>query len=343
MKDFIKMTLATVVGLLVFCCVITFTTITMIGALASLGNPQPVMPSKAMMVIDMSTILLSEQTEEVNPLLALQSSGEIVSSVGIYSAINAINKAAEDPAIKFIYMKPDGMMSGVAHLEEFRAALENFRYSGKAIVSYIENPTNGSYYLASVSDKVYMTPYDGGINMFTGLSSQMVFLKDILDRLGVNIQLIRHGKYKSAGEMFIRNSSSDENLEQNEAMINSMWNSWAEQIAQSRGITVKELNHLINDLKLVHPTDWKKNGLVDELLTREQLLHQLCNLYVTSSYGKVKTISLQDYALLNTPVVTKSKNKIAIIYAEGNIVDGEDNTQVAGSRFARMIAEAAHV
>lgn len=339
MKDFIKMTLATVVGLLVFCCVITFATITMIGALASLGNPQPVMPSKAMMVIDMSTIVLSEQTEEVNPLLALQSSGEIVSPVGIYSAINAINKAAEDPAIKFIYMKPDGMMSGVAHLEEFRAALENFRYSGKAIVSYIENPTNGSYYLASVSDKVYMTPYDGGINMFTGLSSQMVFLKDILDRLGVNIQLIRHGKYKSAGEMFIRNSSSDENLEQNEAMINSMWNSWAEQIAQSRGITVKELNHLINDLKLVHPTDWKKNGLVDELLTREQLLHQLCNLYVTSSYGKVKTISLQDYALLNTPVVTKSKNKIAIIYAEGNIVDGEDNTQVAGSRFARMIAD----
>ena len=333
------MTLATVVGLLVFCCVITFATITMIGALASLGNPQPVMPSKAMMVIDMSTIVLSEQTEEVNPLLALQSSGEIVSPVGIYSAINAINKAAEDPAIKFIYMKPDGMMSGVAHLEEFRAALENFRYSGKAIVSYIENPTNGSYYLASVSDKVYMTPYDGGINMFTGLSSQMVFLKDILDRLGVNIQLIRHGKYKSAGEMFIRNSSSDENLEQNEAMINSMWNSWAEQIAQSRGITVKELNHLINDLKLVHPTDWKKNGLVDELLTREQLLHQLCNLYVTSSYGKVKTISLQDYALLNTPVVTKSKNKIAIIYAEGNIVDGEDNTQVAGSRFARMIAD----
>ena len=100
------------------------------------------------------------------------------------------------------------MLTGVAHLEELRKALENFRMSGKAVVSYTENPTNGSYYLASVSDKIYMTPYDGGINMFTGLSSQMIFLKDILDRLGVNIQLIRHGKYKSAGEMFVRSSSS---------------------------------------------------------------------------------------------------------------------------------------
>ena len=333
------MTFATVTGLVLFSFVALFISIALIGAVAALGEKQPVMPSKAMMVIDMSTIMLSEQTTETDILTTLQSTTAPVAPLGIYNAINAINAAATDPAIRFIYIKPDGSMSGVAHMEELRTALENFRKSGKAVVSYLENPTNGGYYLASVSDKIYMTPYDGGMNMFTGLSSQLIFLKDILDRLGVNIQLIRHGKYKSAGEMFIRNSSSPENLEQNEAMIDSMWDSWAEQIAQSRGITTEQLNSLINNLKLVDSQDWLENGLVDELLTREQLLEQLANLYVTSSYGKVQTISLQDYALLKKPAAIGAKNKIAVIYAEGNIVDGEGYDQVAGSRFARIIAD----
>ena len=339
MKNFIKMTFATVTGLVLFSFVALFISIALIGAVAALGEKQPVMPSKAMMVIDMSTIMLSEQTTETDILTTLQSTTAPVAPLGIYNAINAINAAATDPAIRFIYIKPDGSMSGVAHMEELRTALENFRKSGKAVVSYLENPTNGGYYLASVSDKIYMTPYDGGMNMFTGLSSQLIFLKDILDRLGVNIQLIRHGKYKSAGEMCIRNSSSPENLEQNEAMIDSMWDSWAEQIAQSRGITTEQLNSLINNLKLVDSQDWLENGLVDELLTREQLLEQLANLYVTSSYGKVQTISLQDYALLKKPAAIGAKNKIAVIYAEGNIVDGEGYDQVAGSRFARIIAD----
>ena len=339
MKNFLKMTLATITGLILFSFVAIFISVAMIGAIAALGEKQPVMPSKAMLVIDMSTIMLSEQTTEADILTTLQSSGTPVSPLGIYSAINAINKAAMDPAIRFIYIKPDGSLSGVAHLEELRTALEYFRKSGKAVVSYMENPTNGGYYLASVSDKIYMTPYDGGINMFTGLSSQLIFLKDILDRVGVNIQLIRHGKYKSAGEMFIRSTSSKENLEQNEAMIDSMWDSWADQIAQSRGITTDQLNSIINNLKLVDSKDWVENGLVDELLTREQLLEQLANLYVTSNYGKVQTISLQDYALLNKPVSIGAKDKIAVIYAEGNIVDGDANNQVAGSRFARIISE----
>ena len=339
MKNFLKMTLATVIGLILFSFVSIFISIAIVGAIAAVGQKQPVMPSKAMLVIDMSTIMLSEQTTEADILTTLQSTGAPIAPLGIYSAINAINKAAMDPAIRFIYIKPDGSTSGVAHIEELRTALENFRKSGKAVVSYIENPTNGGYYLASVSDKIYMTPYDGGINMFTGLSSQLIFLKDILDRLGVNIQLIRHGKYKSAGEMFVRSSSSAENLEQNEAMINSMWDSWAKEIAQSRGITTVQLNSIINNLKLVDSKDWLENGLVDELLTREELLQQLANLYVTSSFGKVQTISLQDYALLNKPSAIGGKDKIAIIYAEGNIVDGDANNQVAGSRFARIISE----
>ena len=340
MKNFLKMTFATVTGLAIFSFAIVFISIAMIGAVAALGNKQPVMPAKAMLTIDMSTLMLSEQTKETDALAMLQSGGQAVATLGIRNAVTAINKAATDPAVQFIYMKPDGMMSEVAHLEEFRTAIENFRRNGKAVVSYIENPTNGSYYLASASDKVYMTPYDGGINMFTGLSSQLIFLKDILDRVGVNIQLIRHGKYKSAGEMFIRSSSSKENMEQNEAMVSSMWSSWAEQIAESRGITAERLNEMLDNLELALPSDWVKKGLVDALVTREQLQEHLCNLYISSNYGNVKSISLQDYAKLNTTLTLPvSKQKVAVIYADGNIVDGSDNMQVAGDRFARIIAD----
>lgn len=332
------MTLATLLGLVVFSVVTMIIGFGIIGAAAALGEKQPVMPAQAVLRIDMSSLMLSEQNSEADPL-AMLTGGASAAQLGIYNAVKAINAAAEDPAVKFIYMTPDAASGGIAQLEEFRKALLNFRTSGKAIVSYIENPTNAGYYLASVSDKIYMTPHDGGLNMFNGMSSQLIFLKDILDRLGINMQLIRHGKYKSAGEMYIRSSSSKENLEQNTAMVNSMWNSWASEIAESREITEDELNAILDNLELNFPSDWIEHGLVDELYTREQLQQQIADLYVTDKYENVKSISLQDYATLKNTVNYKAKNKIAVIYAEGNIVDGNGNQDVAGDRFAKIISD----
>ncbi len=338
MKDFIKMTLATLAGLFIFGIVSFFMMFAMIGALAAVGSTQPVMPREGVLKIDMSTIALAEQTQEADPMSILQGNGN-TSVLGIYSAIKAISAAAEDPAIKFIYMRPDGAAGGIAHLEEFRSALKKFRSSGKAIVSYTENPGNGGYYLASVSDKIYMTPHDGSLNMFSGLSSQLIFLKDALDWLGVNMQLIRHGKYKSAGEMYIRNSASKENMEQNEAMISSVWNSWAEEIAEARNITTEELNSILDNLELNFPEDFLEKGLVDELMTREQLQQKLADLFVTDKFENVKGISLQDYAMLKNTVNFKAANKVAVIYADGEIIDGNDKMQVAGDRFAKVIAD----
>lgn len=338
MKDFVKMTLATMAGLFVFAIVALFIMFGAIGAIAALGDAQPVMPSEAVLKIDMSAMTLAEQTAEEDPFAAL-SGAPTATPVGIYSAIRAVNAAATDPAVKFIYLKPDGATGGMAQFEEFRKALKNFRNSGKAIVSYIENPDNVSYYLASVSDKVYMTPHDGAMNMFNGMSSQMIFLKDLLDRLGINVQLIRHGKYKSAGEMFVRNSSSKENMQQNVEMIESVWNSWASEIAESREISVETLNGIIDNLELVFPSDWVENGLVDELLDYNQLEQKLCDLYVADKFDDVKGISLSDYAKIKNTVNYKAKNKIAVIYAEGNIVDGDEKQQVAGNRFAKIISK----
>ena len=339
MKEFVKMTLAVMAGLFIFGFVAFFLSFAMIGAVAALGESQPVMPREAVLKIDMNNFTLSEQSIEANPMDVLMAGGTAVESLGIYNAINAINAAAADPAVKFIYMKPDGLSGGTAQIEEFRKALVNFRKSGKAIVSYIENPGNGSYYLASVSDKILMTPHDGAMNTFTGLSSQMIFLKDLLDRLGVNVQLIRHGKYKSAGEMFVRNSSSKENLEQNTEMVESLWGTWASEIAQSRGISTDDLNALLDNLELNFPADWVEHGLVDELLDYNQLEDKLCDLFVADKYEDVKGISLNDYATLKNTVNFKAKKKVAVIYATGDIVDGDAKENVAGNRFAKIISD----
>ena len=339
MKEFIKMTFATMAGLLIFSVASFFLMCGVVGAMAALGEKQPVMPREAVLKIDMSAFTLSEQSVEANPMDMLLAGGNTTSTLGIYSAITAINAAASDPAVKFIYLKPDGVSGGTAQIEEFRKALSNFRNSGKAIVSYIENPTNAGYYLASVSDKVFMSPHDGGMNMFTGISSKLIFLKDILDRLGIEVQLIRHGKYKSAGEMYIRSSSSKENMEQNTEMVKSIWNTLAGEIAQSRGISTDELNSLLNNLELNVPSDWLEHGLVDELLNYNQLEDRLCDLFVVDSYKDVKGISLTDYATLKNKPNLKAKKKVAVIYAAGEIIDGDEKENVAGNRFARIISE----
>lgn len=339
MKDFVKMTLATLAGLMIFGFLSIIMLFGTIGTLAALGETQPVMPREGVLKIDMSEMVLTEQTKEADPLEMLQAGGQTATSIGIYSAIKAINAAATDPSIKFIYMKPDAATGGLAQIEEFRHALKNFRSSGKAIVSYMENPTNAGYYLASVSDKVFMTPHDGGINMFNGLSSQMVFLKDLLDHLGVNIQLIRHGKYKSAGEMYVRSSSSKENMEQNVEMIESLWESWAAEIAESRNISVDMLNAMLDNLELNLPSDWLAKGMVDELLDFNSLEQRLCDLYVTDDFKNIKSISLADYAKIKNVAPLKPAAKIAVIYAEGNIIDGGEKQQVAGNRFAKIISD----
>ena len=339
MKDFIKMALATLVGLALFCLAGMLFLGAVIGAAATLGKGDTTIPTEGVLEIDMTAFSIGEQDKEADPLSIIQAGEQIPATIGILKAVNAVKTAATDPGVKFIYMKPDMAMGGTAHIEELRAALEDFRSSGKAIVSYIETPTNAGYYLASVSDKIYMSGYDGTMNMLTGVSSQMIFLKDLLDKLGINVQLIRHGKYKSAGEMFVRSSSSKENLEQNQSMVDSIWEHWAGKMAQSRGLSVDAFNSLINGLKLNLAEDFLTNGLVDELVTREEMENKLASLYMASNFKQVKTIPFAAYAKAKFVTAFRKKDKVAIIYADGEIVDGKEKKQVAGDRFASIIAD----
>ena len=340
MKTFFKIVLGTIVGILIFSIISTIVFFGFIGTIASIGNVKPVVHPSSVMTIDMSKIVLTEQTKELDILSMMQGKSMEVQTLGIYSAVTAINSAAADPAIAYIYMKPDATVGGTAQIEELRKALENFRESGKAVVSYIENPTNAGVYLASVSDKVYMTPYNGITNMFTGVSSQMVFLKDLLENLGINVQLIRHGKYKSAGEMFINSTPSKENLEQNKALIASVWGTWSETIADARELTTEDLNAMLNNLELCFPEDFLDKGLVDGLASREEVREKLALLAGVSSADEIKAISICDYARATAPQMPLgTQPKIAVVFLDGEIVDGDQLEQVAGDRFAKILAD----
>ncbi len=339
MKDFVKMTLAVVCGLLIMAVIAFILGFGVIGALIAAGSATPVIPKSGVLMMDMSGFVIGEQSKQANPLASIAGNGE-VSTVGLWDAVQAINKAALDPGVKFIYLKTDGSLSDITALEELRDALSLFREkSGKPIVSYIEAPTTGGYYLASVSDKIYMTSHIGGTSMLTGVSSQMFFLGDLLDRLGVNVQLIRHGKFKSAGEMFTRSGSSAENRVQNQRMIDSMWESMAAKIAGSRDLTVEQLDAAISSLKLNLPQDFVECGLVDELLTRSELQDKLAVLAVEESFDDVSMIPFADYVAANIPAYNTKRDDIAVIYADGDIVDGYGKTAVAGDRFASLISK----
>ena len=296
------------------------------------------LPKSGVLAIDMSKIIIAEQSAEPDVMTMVQG-GASISTVGLWQAVSAINKAAEDPAVKYIYIKADGASGGIATLQEFRKSLANFRSCGKAVISYIESPSTASYYIASVADKVYMTDAQGASSMVVGIGSRLVFLKDLLDKLGVNVQLIRHGKYKSAGEMYVKNAPSPENLEQNQAMIDAVWNSYASEIAESRNMSVEKLNSVIDNLELNKPEDFLSTGFVDALMSREELHSKLADLAVVDSYSKLKFFDLPSYIAAKLLPASKSGNKIAVVYADGEIIDGEDKSNVAGDRFASVLAK----
>ena len=254
-------------------------------------------------------------------------------SVTLLSYIQAIDAAAEDKNIGMIYMTPENISAGISQVEEIRAALERFRKSGKPIVAYCENFGNTSYYLASVADKVILDP--ASESMITGVSTQMIFLKDLFDALGVDMQLIRHGKYKAAGEMYIRNSSSPENRLQNEVLINSIWDTMSSQIAASRGITQKELNDWVENLEMCHADEYKAKGLVDETWYKDEVEKYLCEQNGAKKISEVGFVKINKYA---TKIKKGNrKNRIAVIFADGEIVNSGSDADIVGSKLASTI------
>ena len=337
MKDFVKMMLAVICAFIVMQLIGFFLLFAMVGAM-SLGSSKTVLPREGVLDLDMEQFTLGEQTQDdsFSPGVSLLGMSAGGATVGLWDAVQAIEAAAADPGIKYILLRADAASGGTSSVEELRAALAEFRKSGKAVVAYTENPSCGSYYLASVADKIYMTSYHGGSAQMTGVASRMIFLKDLLDKVGVNYQLIRHGKYKSAGEMYIKNAPSAENREQYQVMVNSLWKTISAATAESRGLTEEKYNDLIDNLKLNFPEDFLENGLVDELLDHEGLVAKLCALAQVEEVEDLHLIPLADYVDAKVNRLSGKEN-VAILFADGEIVDGRDYQEIASDRFVAEI------
>ncbi|MBR5934853.1 MAG: signal peptide peptidase SppA [Bacteroidaceae bacterium] len=255
------------------------------------------------------------------------------SPVTMLSYVQAIDAAAQDKNIGMIYMTPDNISAGVAQVEEIRAALERFRKTGKPVVAYCRKLGTQSYYLASVADKVVLDP--ASESFITGISSMHFFLKDILDVLHVDMQLIRHGKYKAAGEMYTRSSSSPENRQQNEELLGAMWKSMSAQVVASRNFSADDLNGWIDNLDLCTAQDFKDKGLVDETWYIDEMEKYLCEQSGAEKIEDVSFVKINKYA--SKLKKGSRKNRIAIIYADGDIVDDGSDANVVGPKLASVI------
>ena len=339
MKPFWKVVCGGCLGTIIAFLLVNLIFFGLIGSLvSSLGKEeQPSVPRNAILKIDLRQSI-QEQGKESFSFNPLAGSASMSSGLSLLDAIRALDAAAEDPQVKFVYLKADDMNMDIAVAEEFRAALARFRECGKPVVSYSQGLSAGNYFMASVADKVILNAY--GDVMINGMSSQMMYYKDLIDQLGIDIQLIRHGKYKSAGEPYIKSEPSQENKEQYETMLGTIWGMMADAIASSRDFTAEQFNEWIDNLSISNAETAKEKGLVDELWYDDQVRDYFCTLCDVKKAKDLKYVSLKDYAAARVKSNLRAKEKIAVIYADGEIVMDDHGNGNIGNNFAKEIAKA---
>jgi protease-4 len=259
-------------------------------------------------------------------------------NIGLNDIIANLKKAKTDTHIKGIYLEISNPVAGFATLEEVRNALLDFKTSGKFVYAYSEGYSQKGYYLASTAGKVYLNP-EGGMEL-KGLSSQMMFYKNMLEKLNVEVQIFRHGKFKSAIEPFMLDKMSAANRAQIETYLGSLWSHMISGISKSRSIPVDEINAMANGLLIRDTQDALKYKLVDELKYEDEVYDVMKKNLGLKENDKIHFVSLSDYRDA-AGGKSSSKNKIAVIYAVGEIESGEGKENSIGSQsLVRAIREA---
>ena len=296
-------------------------------------------PKEKEIIVKENSILKIKLEENIldrtsgNPLPQINGlSLSTANNIELKEILDNIEKAKLDEKIKGIYLNISGLNAGLSNIEEIREKLLEFKESGKFIYSYSEVYTQLSYYLSSVSDSIFLNPQ--GMVEFNGFSAGVLFYKDLLDKIGYDIQVIRHGKFKSAVEPYMYNGMSDENRDQLEKLLNSMSDVINKGVSQQRSIKESKINEIINNLKLNSPYACIELNFVDELRYEDEVLSFL-------EEKSENIIDFQEYLNVKSKK-SISENKIAIIYATGAINTGEGSYNSIGSETTvQAIREAA--
>ena len=323
---FLGNVLATIVGLFVF-LMLFFFGIILIAAVFGGDSEEVSVKSDSVIELKLENIKNDYAGKYKDPWVTILADGE---KVGVSDIINAIESAKTDSDIKGISILNNDSELGMAQRKALRDALEDFKKSGKFVMAYANSYSQKEYYLNSVANTVYINPV--GDFDFKGLSAELMFFKDLQEKSGVKMEVIRHGKYKSAVEPFLDNKMSEANREQTMSLLNSVWSSVLADISKSRNISVAKLNEIANGLLARTPEMAKAEKLVD-VIAYEDIYHDAIRkklkVDADEDYNK---ISIKDYArkVATTSESNDSQDKIAVIYAQGEIMSGEGDVNTIG-------------
>ena len=316
MKDFLKYTAATIVGLLIFTIIIVaIGMMSIVGMIASGSSTAPI-SDNSVMVLSLNGTL--EERSETDVMSSLMGGG--TSSTGLDEVLNAIKKAKENDNIKGIYIEASAFSAdSYASLQAIRKAFVDFKKSGKWIVSYGDTYSQGTYYLASTADKVLMNPQ--GMVDWHGLGGQQMLLKDLLAKFGVKVQLSKVGAYKSAPEMFTADKMSEENREQITAYMNGIWENILKDVSESRKISVEQLNQYADSLiTFDEPQNFVKYKFVDKLVYTDEVKDVVKEMLKIGKDDNINKVSLS--SMVNAKGSRNDGEAIAVYYAYGDVVDG---------------------
>ncbi|HOK60536.1 MAG: signal peptide peptidase SppA [Tenuifilum sp.] len=340
MKQFFKYVLATIVGIVISSIVIFLMFLGIVGAIVSSADKKEVkIEPNSILYVDLKQEIVDRGSED--PFKGFDfASFQPNSPIGLNQILKAIANAKEDSNIKGILLELDAVNAGAATTEEIRNALIDFKSSGKFIYAYSDTYSQKAYYLASVADSVFLNPE--GMIEWLGLRSEIMFFKKTLEKLGVEPQILRHGKFKSAVEPFMLDKMSPENREQTLTYVSSIWNQWVKGISETRGISADKLNSLANNMEIFNAKKALENKLVDGLIYKDELIATLKTKLGIEEKKDISSIELKKY--FKAPEVAKrkfSKDKIAVIYASGEIGMGEGGDDNIGSEgLSRTIRKA---
>lgn len=332
---FLGQILATVIGIFVF-FMITFFGIIIFGAIFGGGDKVKV-EKNSVLELDLSQIQMDYAGKFTDPFLVMINEKQN----GFIEILNAIEHAKSDDKIKGISLLNSSYSLGLAQAKALRAKLEDFKKSKKFIVSYGDYYMQDSYYVNSIADTIYLNP--AGAVDFKGLASEVMYYKDFQDKTGIKMEVIRHGKYKSAAEGYLDNKMSDENREQITELLKSVWSEIASEVAKSRRLTLQKIDDIANGHLARTPELAKLNGLVDKIGYEDEYHDGIRKALGFKKKEKYLSLKINDY--INSGIVlqkhSKAKDQIAVIYAQGMILPGEGSVSIVSEGAMRKSIKAA--
>ncbi len=332
MKSFFRNVLANIVAIIIIAAVFSLFLIMIITASALSGDQKPNIKNNTVLTLDFKTNIIDSPTEDQEELFAFSDKQK---NILIYDMLEAIKKAKTDDKIKGISIETDGIRAGFTQLDDIRSALEDFKKSGKFVYAYGNVVSQSAYYLGSVADQYILNPA-GGIDL-KGLSTEVLYMKNFADKYGIGIQIIRHGKYKSAVEPFMRDDMSPENKEQLSTLLNDIWSINSNKIATSRKIDSAQFRTVVDSLYGAIPDLSLQNKLADKLMQKSEYDQMLKTKLNLKEKDKLAKISFTKYINSYSDDDSKKDQQIAVLYASGAIYNGEGYQDIYADNFVKEI------